>query len=84
MTTLSDKARELHNAYQRKWRRKNPEKLKEYNMRYWEKKAAQLTPEQQARELKEQGFTQRQIAETLNISLGAVNKLLKDEESNCK
>lgn len=82
MNELSEQARKLRNAYQRAYRRKHPEKLKEYNMRYWEKKAAQLTPEQQARELKEQGFTQRQIAETLNISLGAVNKLLKDEESN--
>jgi len=79
---MNEQARELRNAYQRAYRRKNPEKLRQYNARYWEKKAAQITPERQAKILQAQGFTQRQIAEALNISLGAVNKLLKDEENN--
>jgi len=73
---LSDKAKELRNEYQRRYRRKNPDKLRKYNQRYWEKKAEQITPEQEARELSEQGWTQRQIAEQLNISLGTVNRYL--------
>lgn len=32
-------AKEAQRAYKRSWRRKNPEKVKEYNRRYWEKKA---------------------------------------------
>lgn len=76
---LSDKAKELRNQYQREWKRKNPEKVKRYFLTYWEKKAAQITPEQQARELHEQGYTQRQIAEALSISLGTVNKYLTTE-----
>lgn len=28
-------------AYQREWRRKNPEKYREIKRRYWEKKAAE-------------------------------------------
>lgn len=36
---LSDAAREARNAYARKWRRENPEKVKEYARRHWEKMA---------------------------------------------
>ena len=74
---LSDKARALRNAYQREWKRNNPERVKRYFKTYWEKQAAQYTPEVRARELQAEGYTQRQIAEELNISLGTVNKLLK-------
>lgn len=53
---LSDAAREARNAYHREWRRKNPDKVREYirrwrknnpekvreiNRRYWEKRAAE-------------------------------------------
>jgi hypothetical protein len=31
--------RERLNKYQREWRAKNPDKVREYNQRYWEKKA---------------------------------------------
>lgn len=73
---LSDKARELRNGYQRQWIRKHPEKVKQYFTTYWERKAAAYTPEVRARELHAQGYTQRQIAEELNISLGTVNNIL--------
>lgn len=36
---LQEKARELRNEYQRNWRKENQEKIKEYNQRYWERKA---------------------------------------------
>lgn len=39
---LSDKAREAQRKYQRKWRMENPEKVREKNRRYWEKKARKM------------------------------------------
>ena len=36
---LSDEARQAKNAYQRKYRLKNPDKIKQYNADYWERKA---------------------------------------------
>ncbi|HOZ14741.1 MAG TPA: hypothetical protein PLH91_05750 [Tenuifilaceae bacterium] len=57
---MTDKAKELKNLYQQKWRennrqkcneyqnnwrKNNPEKVKAAQERYWEKKAQELTPE---------------------------------------
>lgn len=41
-TKMSEQANAARAAYYRKWRKKNPEKQKEYNRRYWEKKAREL------------------------------------------
>lgn len=68
---LSDKARLARNAYQRTWRRKHPEKLRQYNADYWERKADPIVAK--VRKLSKEGLTQRQIAEKLNSPLGAVN-----------
>lgn len=38
--TLSDEARAKRNEYRRKWYQRNKNKCKEYNIRYWERKAA--------------------------------------------
>ncbi|WP_300348110.1 hypothetical protein [Clostridium sp.] len=35
---MNDKAREERNAYLREWRKKNKEKVKNYNKSYWERK----------------------------------------------
>jgi hypothetical protein len=40
MSDLTEKARQLKNAYQREWKRRNPDKVKKYCQSYWEKKAA--------------------------------------------
>ena len=32
-------ARRKRNEYNREWRKKNPDKVKEYNQRYWAKKS---------------------------------------------
>lgn len=37
---LSEAAREARNAANREWRKKHPAKVREYNRRYWERKAA--------------------------------------------
>jgi len=79
MGTLSEQARQIRNAYQREYRRRNPEKLKRYMIEYWERKAALYTTEERAKDLSSQGYTQREISTLLKISLGAVNKLLNKE-----
>lgn len=43
---LSEEARALRNASMKEWKRNNPDKIREYNRRYWEKKAKQQDPEQ--------------------------------------
>ena len=35
---MSEEAREKKNAYLREWRKRNKDKVKEINKRYWEKK----------------------------------------------
>ena len=39
---MTDEARAARNAYRREWSRKNKDKLKEYQERYWAKKAEEL------------------------------------------
>ena len=34
---------ENRNKYQREWKRDNPDKVKEYNRRYWERKAERMS-----------------------------------------
>lgn len=36
---MNEAARKAVNAYNRKWRAENKDRVKEYNRRYWEKKA---------------------------------------------
>lgn len=38
---IEQSAIEARRAYQREWRRKNPDKVKANTMRYWAKKAAE-------------------------------------------
>lgn len=37
---MTDQAKKQRNEYAKKWREANKEKTKEYNQRYWEKKAS--------------------------------------------
>lgn len=39
---MDDKAKELRKLYKREWNRKNRDKVKAANERYWERKAAAL------------------------------------------
>jgi hypothetical protein len=72
---LSDKARQLKNQYAREYKRKHPEKVREYMRRYWERRASQLSdPVFQVKVLHDDGYTQREIAQQLDLSLGFVNK----------
>ena len=40
---LLQKAREMRNAYYREWRKRNPEKVKQYQENYWLKKAKEIS-----------------------------------------
>ena len=42
MKEISEKAKEAQREYLREWRRKNPDKVREQNRRYWERKAQQM------------------------------------------
>ena len=43
---LKEKALELRREYQREWRRKNKDKVRANNRRYWERKAQKATQEE--------------------------------------
>ena len=44
---LEELAREKQREYLREWRKKNPDKVKEYNQRYWRRRALREVKEQQ-------------------------------------
>jgi len=75
---LTTAARQSHNLYYREYRKNNPEKIKELRARYWEKRAERELndPGFRVKQLAKKGYTQRAIAEALNISLGSVNYYL--------
>ena len=41
-STMTDAARAAQNAYKREWNARNPEKNKEYQRRYWARKAKEI------------------------------------------
>ncbi|MGU8655158.1 hypothetical protein G6Z26_15575 [Clostridium perfringens] len=45
---MNDKAREERNAYMRAWRKKNKDRVKEYNSSYWERKSKRKREEEQS------------------------------------
>lgn len=45
---MTDAAKEARRAYKRAWAKKNPERIREYQAKYWAKKAQQQIVEQGA------------------------------------
>lgn len=45
MKPLTEKARVARSAYKKEWARKNADKVREYQRRYWEKRAAEIAEE---------------------------------------
>lgn len=43
---VQEKARQERNKYYREWRAKHPDKVREANKRYWERRAERLAAEQ--------------------------------------
>ena len=52
-TGMSEAARKEQNEYQRKWRAANPDKVRERNRRYWEKRAARRAEEREREQTEE-------------------------------
>ena len=46
--TMSEKGNEARRAYKREWARRNPDKIRAQQRRYWERKAAAAEERQQA------------------------------------
>ena len=44
---MEDKIKKAYNDYQRQWRAKNKDKVKEINKRFWRKKAEEQEQEEQ-------------------------------------
>lgn len=42
---MNEAAKAARRAYKRKWQQENPEKVKKYQTRYWEKKAREAEAE---------------------------------------
>lgn len=45
---MTDAAKEARRAYKRAWAQANPEKVKQYQANYWQKKAQEHAPTAQA------------------------------------
>ena len=45
---MNEKAGEERNAYMRAWRKKNKDRVKEYNSSYWERKSKSKREEEQS------------------------------------
>lgn len=50
MENLEDEAKKIQAQYHREWRKKNPDKVKAINKRYWLKKAQKLKEEKEKEE----------------------------------
>jgi len=78
---LSEEARKARNSYQNEWRRKNPDKIKQYIESYWERKAAELksgeTLEEKVFRLHAEGLSLREIAVKTGINHVKVSRILK-------
>lgn len=74
---MSEEAREARNRYMREWKLKNADKLREYNAKYWERKAAAVPIEQRAYLMHFQGYSLREIADRLKVSHMTVSRILK-------
>ena len=74
---LSDDQRAKKLAYARLWRKKNRDRVKQYNIAYWQRRAIGDTLKSKVLRLKSQGHTLRQIGQMLNVSHMTVSRLLK-------
>ena len=47
---MTEEAKQAKREYEKRWRERNPEKIKAIRRRYWEKKAARAKQEEQRNE----------------------------------
>ena len=55
--SMSEAAREARRAYKREWNRRNPDKVKAAQERYWNRKAQQAQQTQDAQEKHQEALT---------------------------
>lgn len=53
MANLTPEARAARNAYMREYRRKNPDKVRQYEINRWERRAEKIRAERQSRQAEE-------------------------------
>jgi DNA-directed RNA polymerase specialized sigma subunit len=74
---MSEDARQKANEYQRKWRLKNQDKTKQYNVDYWERKAKEPESiESQIISLHDKDKSLREIGQIIGISHMKVKRIL--------
>lgn len=49
---MEDRARQARLEYMREWRRKNKDKVRENNRRYWERRAQKMHKQMEEKELR--------------------------------
>lgn len=77
---LSEAARQARNAYQREYKRKNADRIRQYNIDFWERKAMEANEEPievKVLKLHRQGFSLREIAAKVGINHVKVSRILK-------
>jgi len=86
---LTPEARAAKNAYQREYRKNNPDRIRLHNKAYWERKAQQAaertedeTLTRQIEQLHQKGFSLTEIAQHFTISHMKVSRILKEIKSN--
>jgi transposase-like protein len=76
---MSNEGRQAANEAMRKWRQKNPDKIRQYNITYWERKAREgQNIKSRVIHLHEIGYSLREIGQELNISHMTVKRMLQD------
>jgi transposase-like protein len=73
---LSPEARKLRNEYAKNWKRKHPDKVRQYFKTYWERKVQQQNIDKQIISLHKQGYSLRQIASALKINHMKVKRII--------
>lgn len=80
---MSNEARQKANEYQRNWKRKNPKKVRQYGINYWERKASEpQNIEKTVLDLHNQGKSLREIGQELGLSHMTVTRMLQRVTDN--
>ena len=76
--SISPEAKQKEREYLRQWRKKNPEKVRQYNVNYWERKANTTESiETRIKNLHQQGMSLRDIAREFGVSHMTVKRILQ-------
>ena len=77
---MSDAAKAAKAAYAKEWKRKNADRVRQYEIDYWERKAMEANDvpiEVKVLKLHRQGFSLREISAKTGINHVKVSRILK-------